>query len=74
MPPVPVLTVPGAVLVIELGGATADALVTTVQATWWNLPRAVGPSAHAVIAVACAAPIFAAVVLWGAAARARKLR
>ncbi|HEY7376601.1 MAG TPA: phosphatidylglycerol lysyltransferase domain-containing protein [Polyangia bacterium] len=54
--------------------ATADALMTSAQATWWNLPRAAGPVAHAVIAVACAAPVFAAVTLWGAAARARKLR
>jgi phosphatidylglycerol lysyltransferase len=54
--------------------ATTDALVTAVEATWWNLPRSQGLAAHAVIALACAAPAFAAATLWGAAVRARKLR
>jgi phosphatidylglycerol lysyltransferase len=53
---------------------TADAVLTLAQAIWWNLPRAVGGFAHVVIVVACAAPTFASVTLWGAAARARKLR
>jgi hypothetical protein len=54
--------------------ATTDALLTAVEATWWNLPRSQGLAVHAVIALACAAPAFAAATLWGAAVRARKLR
>jgi phosphatidylglycerol lysyltransferase len=54
--------------------ATADALITATQATFWNLPRAHGFVAHVLIAVACAAPAFASATLWGAAVRARKLR
>lgn len=54
--------------------AAADALITAAEAGWWNLPRAHGFAAHMLIVIACAAPAFAAVLLWGAATRARKLR
>ncbi len=45
---------------------TADALLTSIQAAVWNLPRAQGALELATIAIAWAAPTFAAVVLWGA--------
>ncbi len=43
-----------------------DALLTPLQAALWNLPRARSLLDYVVIAVACAAPALAAVVLWGA--------
>jgi phosphatidylglycerol lysyltransferase len=45
---------------------TADALLTPVLALLWNLPRASGFVDYALIGLACAAPILAAIVLWGA--------
>jgi phosphatidylglycerol lysyltransferase len=45
---------------------TLDALLTPLQAVWWNLPRARSVADYAVVAVACSAPLFASVVLWGA--------
>jgi phosphatidylglycerol lysyltransferase len=45
---------------------TADALLTPTQAVLWNLPRAQGVLDYLVIALACAAPALAAIVLWGA--------
>lgn len=45
---------------------TADALLTPLQAAIWNLPRAEAAAEYLVIALACAAPLLAAVVLWGA--------
>lgn len=51
---------------------SADAIVTPLEAALWNLPRMRGWLDAVVIALACIAPAFAAVVLWGA--RARLLR
>jgi len=45
---------------------TADAVVTTLEATLWNLGRARGGLDYLVIALACGAPTLAAIVLWGA--------
>jgi phosphatidylglycerol lysyltransferase len=45
---------------------SADAIVTPIQALWWNLPRAQSALDYAIIPVACAAPVLAAIVLWGA--------
>ncbi len=45
---------------------TADAVLTPVQALLWNLPHASGLSELALTLLACAAPILAAIVLWGA--------
>jgi phosphatidylglycerol lysyltransferase len=45
---------------------TADAVLTPVQAALWNLPRAAGLLDVALISLGCAAPILAAIVLWGA--------
>jgi phosphatidylglycerol lysyltransferase len=45
---------------------TLDALLTPLQAVLWNLPRARSAFDHVVIAAACAAPILASIVLWGA--------
>lgn len=45
---------------------TADAVVTTLQAALWNLPRASSVFEMVVVAIACAAPTLAALVLWGA--------
>lgn len=53
---------------------TLDALLTAIQAAVWNVPRAEGPLDYAIIAIACLGPLLAAVVLWGAALRLRRLR
>jgi phosphatidylglycerol lysyltransferase len=45
---------------------TGDAALTLAQALFFNLPRARGAVEYLVIALACAAPALAAVVLWGA--------
>jgi phosphatidylglycerol lysyltransferase len=47
---------------------TADAVVTPIQAIAYNLPHRRGPLDIAVIAVACAAPAVAAILLWNARA------
>ncbi|MDF3065914.1 MAG: hypothetical protein K0R38_1515 [Polyangiaceae bacterium] len=48
------------------GLVTLDALLTLVQAGLWNVPRASSAAEYLVIATACAAPLLASVVLWGA--------
>jgi phosphatidylglycerol lysyltransferase len=45
---------------------TLDAALTGLQAVLWNLPRAGSALDYSIIAVACAAPLLASVVLWGA--------
>jgi phosphatidylglycerol lysyltransferase len=45
---------------------TFDAVVTPLQAAFWNLPRAASAFDYAVIAAACLAPLLASLVLWGA--------
>lgn len=50
----------------------ADALLTTVEAAAWNLPRLHSGPEAAVVALACAAPAAAAVALWGARRRLRQ--
>ncbi len=45
---------------------SADAVLTTLQAALWNLPRAAGLGETAVVIVACAAPILVSAMLWGA--------
>jgi phosphatidylglycerol lysyltransferase len=45
---------------------TTDAVLTFVQALVWNFPRAKGAGELAMISLACAAPLLAAIVLWGA--------
>lgn len=45
---------------------TADACLTLVQAALWNWRRARGALDYVVIGLACAAPMLAALVLWGA--------
>lgn len=45
---------------------TADAVLTLLQAVLWNAPRSRGLVDDLVIAAACAGPIVAAVMLWGA--------
>jgi phosphatidylglycerol lysyltransferase len=47
---------------------TADAVVTPIQAIAYNLPHRRGALDLAVIAVACAAPAAAAILLWNARA------
>lgn len=46
-----------------------DALLTTVQAVWWNAPRAHHALEVIAMIVACAGPLIAAPVLWGAVRR-----
>jgi len=45
---------------------TLDAIATPIQVAVWNLPHARGVLDVLVMAVACAAPVLAAIVLWGA--------
>lgn len=45
---------------------TFDALLTPLQAVLWNLPRARSVLDYVIIGLACAAPLLASVVLWGA--------
>lgn len=52
---------------------SADALLTLVQAFGWNAARIDGALELLVVLAGCAAPLFAAVVLWRCSARARKL-
>lgn len=60
----------GAVVAIAV---TADAVLTLVQALAWNLRRIDSALEALVVLVACAAPIFAALVLWRAVRRERRL-
>ncbi len=54
---------------------TSDAALTFVEAMWFNVPRVRSPGDAMVLATACLAPAFAAVVLWGArATRSRQAR
>ncbi len=53
---------------------SADALLTVVQAVWWNAPRTSGAVHIAIVAIACIGPTLAAIVLWGAERRLRLLR
>jgi phosphatidylglycerol lysyltransferase len=48
---------------------SADALVTLLEAVAWNLPRMRGVLDVLLVALACAAPALAAVMLWGARRR-----
>jgi hypothetical protein len=52
---------------------TTDALATTVEAALWNVPFVRGWADGLGVAVACAAPTFAAIVLWGTRARLSRL-
>jgi phosphatidylglycerol lysyltransferase len=45
---------------------TLDAFLTPLQALLWNLPRVASAWDYLVVAVACAAPLLASIVLWGA--------
>ncbi len=50
-----------------------DALLTTMQALWWNAPRVRHPLDVIAIIVACAGPAITAPVLWGAVRRLQAL-
>lgn len=52
------------------GAVTADAVVTALEAAFYNVPHRQGALDFAAIGVAIAAPTFAAIVLWNARARA----
>jgi phosphatidylglycerol lysyltransferase len=52
---------------------TIDAVLTIVQALWWNASRVTDVTAVIIVAVACSGPTLAALVLWGAARRLRRL-
>lgn len=51
-----------------------DAVLTIVQAVWWNAPRARHLLDIIAIVVACAGPLITAPVLWGAVQRLHALR
>ena len=53
---------------------TLDAVLTPLEAAFWNLPRQHGTADLLIIAVACLAPLVAAVVVWGAAYRLSQTR
>lgn len=53
---------------------TADAVVTTIQAVLFNLPRARGALDVALVAIACAGPSIASLALWGLLERRRELQ
>jgi phosphatidylglycerol lysyltransferase len=61
------------VAVMVAGAVTLDAILTALQALAWNRPRLGGTATAAVVLVACAAPLLAAPVLWGAAQRLQTL-
>jgi len=48
---------------------SADALLTTLEAAWYNAPRAHAFSTWLVLACACAGPTLGALSLWGAVRR-----
>jgi hypothetical protein len=52
---------------------TTDALVTLAEALDWNARHARSLVEALVVFVACAAPALAALVLWGARARVRRI-
>ena len=49
-------------------------MLTIVQALWWNASRVTDVPAVIIVAVACSGPTLAAIVLWGAERRLRRLR
>jgi phosphatidylglycerol lysyltransferase len=51
---------------------TADAVLTALEAAFWNLPQLAHWLHGGVIALACTAPALAAVTLWGAAVRLKR--
>ncbi len=53
---------------------SADAVLTMAQAFWWNVPRVRGTADVVILGIACAGPLIAAVVLWGAVRRMGVLR
>lgn len=55
------------------GAVTLDAGLTMLQAFVWDRPRIDDAGAAAVVLLACAAPLLAAPVLWGAARRLQTL-
>lgn len=58
--------------VLAIAVAT-DALVTLTEALVWNAPHARSIEEMLVVVVACAAPALAALVLWGARTRVRRI-
>lgn len=51
---------------------SVDAMLTPLEAALWNVPRQRGAADLAIIALACLAPLVAALTLWGAAHRLRQ--
>ena len=52
-----------------LAAVGADAIATTLEAIWWNLPRATGADVRGVLVVAALAPVAATLVLAAAIRR-----
>jgi phosphatidylglycerol lysyltransferase len=52
---------------------SADALLTALEAALWNLPRLSTWLEGVLIALACTAPAFASLTLWGAALRLKRM-
>lgn len=52
---------------------SADAVLTSVEAAFWNVPRVSGPLDAIVVGVACVMPALAAAVLWGTTARLERV-
>ncbi len=53
---------------------SADAVLTSVQALWWNLASIHGATGRAVVLLACLGPTLASIVLWGASRRMNTLQ
>lgn len=53
---------------------SADAVLTSVQALWWNRVSVHGVPGGIVVALACLGPTLASVILWGASRRMNTLQ
>ena len=53
---------------------SADAVLTIVQAVWWNRSSMHGATEWSIVSLACLGPSLASVVLWGATRRMDRLQ
>ena len=53
---------------------SADAVLTIAQAVWWNRTSTTSLMAWSIVLLACAGPLLASMVLWGATRRIRTMQ
>lgn len=53
---------------------SVDAAFTALEAAFWNVPRVAAWHEGVLVALACSAPVFASLTLWGAARRLKRAR